>query len=91
MKFEISQKIVGLLSEITQQDIELTEVINSDNILEDFMLDSVAILRLIMEIESVFDIKIDNFEMDMELFSDFRILSNIIEGKIDEKDSKPVG
>lgn len=90
MKLEISQTLVSLLSEITQQDFELTEVIDSDNIQEEFMLDSIAILRLMIDIEAAFGIKIDSLEMDMELFTDFRKLIDFIEGKIDEKNSKPV-
>ncbi len=85
MKNDISQTIVRLLSEITQREIKLANAADSDCFLKDLGLDSMVILRLIMDIERAFDIKIKNSELDLQLFSDFNKLVTFVGARLDEK------
>ena len=82
MKNGISEKIADLLTEITQNEIKLSKIKNSKDLLNDLGLDSIAVLRVIMEIEKVFDIKIDTSELNIQLFSDFSRLTGFVKARV---------
>ena len=80
-------KQVRILLEPWLDDIDESDQINEDaDLLTDLGLDSVAILQLILGVETEFNITIKDHELDSEVFSKMAKLIDIIEGKLNETD-----
>ena len=56
----------------------------NSNLITDIGIDSVGILQIILDIEKEYDIKIDNDELDGEIFSKFENFVELVAGKIDD-------
>ena len=79
-------KVIGRLLE-PWLAASMSNVINEEsNLLGDLELDSVAIMQLILGIEKEFDIKIEDYELESDVFSRVGNLIDIIERKVNAFD-----
>lgn len=85
MENYISKKIVELISEISKKKVSPSKITDSKNLLADLGLDSIAILRIIMDIEKSFEIKIASSDLNIQLFSDFGKLASFVGARLNEK------
>ena len=82
---KILKKLIPIL-EPWLDDADLHSLNEQTSLLIDLGLDSVAILQLILGIETQFNITIKDQELDSNLFSKMENLIDIIESKLHETD-----
>lgn len=82
----IRERIHETLTELLEPwlDADDPDVSEQTNLISDIGLDSVAVLQFILSIESTFAIKINEHEMDANMFSKFANLIDIVQRKTNE-------
>lgn len=82
---DFKEKLKRIIAEISSVEIEISEI-NDDTVLtNDLSFDSVQIISLIVEIESHFDIEIEDDDLDIEKLTVFKNLTDMIANKLQRK------
>jgi len=81
----ISEKLCNVISNVTNKQIELSELAGK-NLNSELGLTSVDALELLIRIEGEFGITIDDSDLSLELLSDFQTLENYVNKKLQSDD-----
>lgn len=76
MSEKMSEKLLEIIRELEPYD----EIDENSHLIEDGILDSLTLVVLIGEIESVFDVKIPEDKLQPELFASVSQIVELIEG-----------
>ena len=81
---DFKKKLKAIIKDIVTEDIDVN-VINDDTVLtDDLGFDSVQIISLIVELESQFNIEIEDNDLDIEKITVFESLNNMLATKLNE-------
>lgn len=76
----------GLTELIEEEMPELEEIDMEKDIVSEYGINSVSIIKLIVAAEAKYDISFTDFELSLDEYSTFGDLAMIIKTKLDEKD-----
>ncbi|WP_020405403.1 acyl carrier protein [Hahella ganghwensis] len=82
----ISEKLCSVISNVTNKQINLTELADK-NLNSELGLTSVDALELLIRIEGEFGITIDDSDLSLELLSDFQTLEKYVSSKLNSDDA----
>lgn len=77
---------VGLTELIEEEMPELEEIDMEKDIVSEYGINSVSIIKLIVAAEAKYDISFTDFELSLDEYSTFGDLAMTIKTKLDEKD-----
>lgn len=78
----IHEKLKTIIAEIAKPNVDITKINNDTILTNDLGFDSIQIVSLIIEIETQFDIEIDDEDLDMEKLTIYKTLHDIVLTKI---------
>lgn len=81
---EIKEKLKKIIVDIASIAVGISEINDNTILTKDLGFDSVQIISLIVEIESQFDIEIEDEDLDIEKLTVFKTLTDMIVNKIQE-------
>lgn len=76
-----------LVVEVTQANIDPSNIRDSANLFNDCGLDSTSVIELVVSIEERFGVSIDEDELTVTVFQDLSKLCSLIEAKIQDAES----
>lgn len=79
---KIKEKLKKIIADIAPIVVEISEINDNTVLTKDLGFNSVQIISLIVEIESQFDIEIDDEDLDIEKLTVFKTLSDMILNKL---------
>ncbi len=79
---KIKEKLKKIIADIAPIVVEISEINDNTVLTKDLGFDSVQIISLIVEIESQFDIEIDDEDLDIEKLTVFKTLADMILNKL---------
>lgn len=82
-KEEVRQSLASLIEEVMP---ELEAVDMEKNIVSEYGINSVSIIRIIVAAEEQFEIQFTDYELALDSYETFGDLAAVIKSKIDEKD-----
>ncbi len=80
-KEKVTAELIELIGEVMP---ELGTVDTSKNIVNEYGINSISIIRLIVAVESKFKITFTDYELDLGSYDTFGDLASVIAKKIDE-------
>lgn len=81
---EIKGKLKKIIVDIASIAVGINEINDNTILTKDLGFDSVQIISLIVEIESQFDIEIEDEDLDIEKLTVFKTLTDMIVNKLQE-------
>lgn len=81
---EIKEKLKKIIVDIASIAVGISEINDNTILTKDLGFDSVQIISLIVEIESQFDIEIEDEDLDIEKLTVFKTLTDMTVNKIQE-------
>lgn len=81
---EIKGKLKKIIVDIASIAVGINEINDNTILTKDLGFDSVRIISLIVEIESQFDIEIEDEDLDIEKLTVFKTLTDMIVNKLQE-------
>lgn len=78
----MESKLKQIIVNISNQEISISDIKSETILTTDLGFDSVKIIELIVEIETAFDIEIDDDDLDIEKLTIFGKLNNLVKSKI---------
>lgn len=82
MAMDIEKKLKELIVDVATQDVNINSINQNTSLTNDLGYDSVQIIRLIIEVESEFNIAIEDEDLEVENLINYYNLRNMIERKI---------
>lgn len=79
---DINEQLKQIICEVATRDIDISEITENTVLTMDLAFDSVQIISLIVELESKFDIEIEDDDLDIEKLTVYQNLSDMIKRKI---------
>lgn len=78
----IEEKLKEVIVNIAMQDVDVADINEETNLVKDLGYDSVQIIELIVELETEFDIEIEDDDLDIENMVVYSRLYKTVESKI---------
>lgn len=79
---DIKKTLNNIISKIAKDNNEKIHFDRDTMLITDLKFDSVAIVELIIELESVFKIELEDDELDIDILSSYGALYDLIENKV---------
>lgn len=79
---EIKEKLKKIIVDIAPIVVEISEINDNTVLTKDLGFDSVQIISLIVEIESQFDIEIEDEDLDIEKLTVLKTLTDMVVNKL---------
>ena len=79
---EFKKKLEKIITKIASMEVDVCEINDNTILTRDLGFDSVQIISLIVEIESQFDIEIEDDDLDIEKLTVFKNLIDMISNKL---------
>lgn len=79
---EIKEKLKKIIVDIAPTVVEISEINDNTVLTKDLGFDSVQIISLIVEIESQFDIEIEDEDLDIEKLTVLKTLTDMVVNKL---------
>lgn len=79
---EIKEKLKKIIVDIAPIVVEISEITDNTVLTKDLGFDSVQIISLIVEIESQFDIEIEDEDLDIEKLTVLKTLTDMVVNKL---------
>lgn len=83
---DIHEKLKAIISEVATRAVDDVKIIDETVLTSDLGFDSVQIISLIVELESQFNIEIDDDDLDIEKLTVYSSLYNMVTNKLGTKD-----
>lgn len=80
-KSEIKEKLLGIIEE-ELPDVEADKVDTSASLADEYGVDSVSLIKMIVDAESTFDVKFDDRELALNKYESFDDVIDTIEKKL---------
>ena len=80
-KEQVAKELAELISEVMP---ELGEIDLKKDIVNEYGINSVSIIRLIVAVESRFNISFTDYELDLATYRTFEQLADVVAKKLDE-------
>ena len=79
---EIKEKLKKIIVDIAPLAVEISEINDNTVLTKDLGCNSIQIISLIVEIESQFDVEIEDEDLDIEKLTVLETLTNMIANKL---------
>lgn len=79
---DFQKKLKKIIMDVATSDVDLNEINDNTVLTDDLGFDSVQIISLIVELESQFNIEIEDDDLDIEKLTVFKNLNNMLVEKI---------
>ena len=83
---DIHEKLKAIISEVATHAVDDVKIIDETVLTSDLGFDSVQIISLIVELESQFNIEIDDDDLDIEKLTVYSSLYKMVTNKLGAKD-----
>lgn len=83
---DIHEKLKAIISEVATRAVDDVKIIDETVLTSDLGFDSVQIISLIVELESQFNIEIDDDDLDIEKLTVYSSLYKMVTNKLGAKD-----
>jgi acyl carrier protein len=77
----MNQKMVEVICRILEMDAKSSIINENTNLIEDYEMDSLKLVELIIEIESEFQIIIEDNDLDLDKISSVSFLNSLVKDK----------
>lgn len=77
----MNQKMVEVICRILEMDAKSSIINENTNLIEDYEMDSLKLVELIIEIESEFQIIIEDDDLDLDKISSVSFLNSLVKDK----------
>ncbi|MDP4180726.1 MAG: phosphopantetheine-binding protein [Bacillota bacterium] len=78
----IDERLKKVIAKNIRIGISADEITDESNLIEDFVFDSIQVIKLIGDIETEFDIFVDDEAMVIDKFTRYGALRDYVEGKL---------
>lgn len=82
---DINKNLKAVIKDVSIRDIDIKDITNETVLTSDLGFDSVQIISLIVELESNFDIEIEDDDLDIEKLTVYKSLLDLISKKLSAK------
>ncbi len=79
MSSETQQKIISILCDDICTEIDSASVTTQSSLFDDFKMDSIQIIQLMTQLESEFEMELDDEDMDFEHFATVDSLAKYVD------------
>ncbi len=78
---EIYEKIKQAISSVLRREVDFTGITEDTDIIETLNLNSIVAIELVVRMETLFDIEIDDEDLNTDLFRTLKNIADYIEEK----------
>ena len=82
MENSINEKLKQIIAKNMRIGISVDEINDDSDLINDFLFDSIQVLRLIADIEREFDIVVENEYLVIETLTKYRNLRDYVQSKV---------
>lgn len=82
------KKLKEIICNIAKNEMCINDINDETLLIDDLGFDSVQIVSLIIEIESTFDVMIDDANLDIKTLSQYALLRNMVERTVNNANFK---
>lgn len=75
---KMSDQISAAIARVTREEVDMDNVRNSKNLISELGLNSIARMKLVLELERAFEVEIDLDKMDITVFNSVDALEDYI-------------
>jgi acyl carrier protein len=75
---KMSDQISAAIARVTREEVDMDNVRNSKNLISELGLNSIARMKLVLELERTFEVEIDLDKMDITVFNSVDALEDYI-------------